>query len=52
VQTNIAQERAEQDGYTLQCDVPRGAEMLALLRSQSDVSVHDGGVHFGEALAH
>ena len=28
-----------------------GAEMLLLLRSQPDITSHDGGVHFGEALA-
>jgi unsaturated rhamnogalacturonyl hydrolase len=26
-----------------------GAEVMALLRSQPDVGVHDGGVHFGKA---
>jgi unsaturated rhamnogalacturonyl hydrolase len=29
-----------------------GAEMIALLRSQPDIVVNDGGVHFGKALAH
>lgn len=28
-----------------------GAEMIALLRAQKDVAVHDGGVHFGKAIA-
>ncbi|MFC4314345.1 glycoside hydrolase family 105 protein [Steroidobacter flavus] len=27
-----------------------GAEMIALLRTQPNVAVHDGGVHFGKAL--
>ncbi len=28
-----------------------GAEMLALLRSQPDIAVHDGGVQFGKSLS-
>jgi hypothetical protein len=27
-----------------------GAEMIAMLRSQPNVGIHDGGVHFGKAL--
>jgi rhamnogalacturonyl hydrolase YesR len=27
-----------------------GAEMIALLRAQPDVTIHDGGVHFGKAI--
>lgn len=29
-----------------------GAEMIALLRSQPDIVVNDGGVHFGKAIPH
>jgi unsaturated rhamnogalacturonyl hydrolase len=28
-----------------------GAEMIALLRSQPDITSHDGGVEFGRALS-
>jgi unsaturated rhamnogalacturonyl hydrolase len=27
-----------------------GAEVMQLLRSQADVTTHDGGVHFGKSL--
>lgn len=27
-----------------------GAEMIALLRTQTEVGIHDGGVHFGKAI--